>query len=381
MKELFRRLWFHLHRARFERDLDEEMRHHLALRTEERGSPEAARRQFGNVTSLKEQSRAMWTWISWEQFMQDIRYGLRTMAANPLFTAMAVLSLALGIGANTAIYSFMDAILLRSLPVQHPEQLVVIDWRSKDPPAVIHGHNGTRHRDETGTTSPNYPFAAFQLLRSNQDALSTLFGYATAWELNLVAEDQAEIADGQLVSGGFYGGLGVSPAAGRLIVDDDDRSGAGPVAVISYQYWQSRFAANPAAIGRPILINNTSFTIVGVSAPGFFGVNPEVNPKVYLPLCSAPLLAANPADDEKHRFFDSNSYWLEMMGRLHPGASAGQAQAVLAGAFHQFVDSTASTAKEKTDLPVLWLQEGAGALTRCGDGIPDHSTYSWRWSA
>src|SRR5437764_3438289 len=192
MKEFFRRLRFLRHRAEFERDLDEEMRHHLALKAEEQGSPEAARRRFGNLTSLKEQSRAMWTWTLWEQLAQDIRYGLRTMAANPLFTAMAVLSLALGIGANTAIYSFMDAILLRSLPVQHPGQLVVINWRAKDRPAVIHGQNGTRHQDGAGTTSPNYPFGAFQFLRSNQDALSTLFAYATAVEVNLVAEDQAE---------------------------------------------------------------------------------------------------------------------------------------------------------------------------------------------
>src|SRR5437764_8841754 len=188
MKEFFRRLRFLRHRAEFERDLDEEMRHHLALKAEEQGSPEAARRRFGNLTSLKEQSRAMWTWRLWEQLAQDIRYGLRMMAANPLFTAMTVLSLALGIVANTAIYSFMDAILLRSLPVQHPEQLVVINWRAKDRPALVHGQNGTRHRDDAGTTSPNYPFAAFQLLRSNQGALSTFIAYAMAWELNLVVE-------------------------------------------------------------------------------------------------------------------------------------------------------------------------------------------------
>src|SRR5712672_260695 len=110
-----------------------------------------------------------------EQFAQDLRYAGRMMAAQPLFTAMATLSLALGIGANTAIYSFMDAILLRSLPVQHPEQLVVINWRAKQGKGVIHGQSGTRHRDDAGITSPNYPFAAFQLLRSNQAALSTLF--------------------------------------------------------------------------------------------------------------------------------------------------------------------------------------------------------------
>ena len=361
MKEAFRRLWFLLHRAQVERDLDEEMRHHLALAAADRGSANAARRQFGNVTLLKEESRAMWTWTFWEQFAQDIRYGLRAMAANPLFTAMAVLSLALGIGANTAIYSFMDAILMRSLPVAHPEQLVVLNWRAKDAP-VIHGQNGTRHDDSAGINSPNYPFGAFQFLRSNRDPLSTLFAYALAWQINLVVENQAEIADGQLVSGGFYNGLGVSPAAGRLIADDDDRSGAPPVAVLSYQYWQSRFAASPAAIGRPIFINNTPFTIVGVSAPGFFGVNPDAAPKVYLPLHSAPLLAANPGDEEKLKFFDNNYYWLEMMGRLRPGVSVSQAQAALAGRFRPFVASTASTAKEKADLPVLWLQEGAGGL-------------------
>src|ERR1700730_5859524 len=158
MKEPLRKLWFLLHRTRFERDLDEEIRHHLALRTEERGSVEAARRQFGNVTLLKEQSRAMWTFTFWEQFAQDIRYGLRTMAANPLFTAMAVLSLALGIGANTAIYSFMDAIMLRALPVQHPEELVVFNWHTKGFPPVAHKFSGDAYDDpRTGYTSGNLP--------------------------------------------------------------------------------------------------------------------------------------------------------------------------------------------------------------------------------
>ncbi len=362
MRELLRRLGFFLRPEEFDRDLDEEMRHHLALKAADQDSPDAARRQFGKVTLLKEQSRAMWTGIFLEQLIQDVRYGLRTMAANPLFTAMAALSLALGIGANTAIYSFMDAILVRSLPVQHPEELVVLKWRAKDRPAVIHGHSGTRYRDSNGAVSPNFPFAAFEMLRSNQDVLSTLFAYATAWELNLIALDQAEIADAQLVSGGFYAGLGVTPAAGRLIVDDDDHSGAAPVAVISYRYWQSRFGGSLAAIGGRLLVNNTPFTIVGVSAPAFFGVNPEVDPKVYLPLHAAPLLSPNPVDDEKKRFFDANSYWMEMMGRLRPGVSVNRAQAMLAWQFHQFVEGTASTDKEKVDLPALSLQEGAGGL-------------------
>src|SRR5882757_3597336 len=125
MNELLRRLRLLWRRAEFERELDEEMRHHLSLSAEASGS-----RKFGNITLLKEESRAMWTFTFWEQLAQDVRYGLRAMSGNKLFTAMAVLSLALGIGANTAIYSFMDAIMLRALPVAHPESLVTLSWRT-----------------------------------------------------------------------------------------------------------------------------------------------------------------------------------------------------------------------------------------------------------
>ena len=368
MRELLRRLRFLLHRDQFERDLEEEMRHHLALQAEERGSGiaanAAAKRQFGNIALLKEDSRAMWTWTFAQQLAQDIRYALRTMAANRLFTAMAVLSLALGIGANTAIYSFMDAILLRALPVQHPEELVVLNWRAKGSPAVIHGQNGSRYGDrKTGiVTSPNYPFAAYEALRVRHDTLSTLFAYASAWQVNIIARGQAEAARGLFVSGGFYSGLGVAPAAGRLILDEDDRAGAPAVAVISYQYWQRRFASNPDAVGQTMLINNVPFTIVGVSAPGFFGVDAGTEPPVFVPLHAAPLLAQRPADEERSRFFDTHFYWVEMMGRLRPGVGVGQAQAVLSAQFHSFVDSTATSAKEKANLPALWVEEGASGL-------------------
>ena len=122
----------------------------------------------------------MWTWTFVEQLAQDIRYALRAMAVNPLFTAMAVLSLALGIGANTAIYSFLDAILMRALPVERPQELVILKWRAKAMPAVIHGLNGQRSGGpKTGVISPNYPFATYETLRANQDVLSTLFAYVS----------------------------------------------------------------------------------------------------------------------------------------------------------------------------------------------------------
>jgi macrolide transport system ATP-binding/permease protein len=362
MPDLLRKLRLFLHRGRLEQDLAEEMRHHLAMKSAAAGDSAAAHREFGNSTALQEQSRALWTWTLWEQLAQDLRYGLRMMTANPLFTAMAALSLALGIGANTAIYSFMDAIMMRALPVQHPEQLAVIHWQAKNQPAVIHSMTGTRHKDARhGINSPNYPYAAFDLFRADSEVFSTLFAYAWGGRPNAVVGGQAEMLDAELVSGGFFAGLGVYPAAGRLIQEDDDRFGAPPVVVLSYAYWRARFAANPSAIGQSILINGAPFIIAGVSPPDFFGVDPGSAPELTIPLHAGPLLSPKP-DEYRKRFLDSQFYWVEMMGRLRPGVSLRQAQARLAGQFHEFAAGTAASAKEKIDLPALWLDEGASGL-------------------
>src|SRR5580700_4656369 len=362
MPDLLRKLRLFLHRGRLEQDLAEEMRHHLAMKSAAAGDSAAAHREFGNSTALQEQSRALWTWTLWEQLAQDLRYGLRMMTANPLFTAMAALSLALGIGANTAIYSFMDAIMMRALPVQHPEQLAVIHWQAKNQPAVIHSMTGTRHKDARhGINSPNYPYAAFDLFRADSEVFSTLFAYAWGGRPNAVVGGQAEMLDAELVSGGFFAGLGVYPAAGRLIQKDDDRYGAPPVVVLSYAYWRARFAASPSAIGQSILINGAPFIIAGVSPPDFFGVDPGSAPELTIPLHAGPLLSPKP-DEYRKRFLDSQFYWVEMMGRLRPGVSLRQAQARLAGQFHEFAAGTAASAKEKIDLPALWLDEGASGL-------------------
>ena len=363
MRELLRRFRHWMHRDEFERELEEEMRHHRALSAEQRGSIGAANLQFGNMTLLREESRSMWSWIVWEQFLQDVRYGFRTMAANPLFTSIATISLALGIGANTAIFSFMDAILLRTLPVRNPQELVVFRWRAKTQPGVIHGMTGSRFGDEGGSVSPNFPYPAFQMLKANPDGLSTVFAYAVAYRrLNIFAQREAEFAQGLYVSGEFYKGLGVTPAVGRLIADEDDKTGAPAVTVLSWTYWRRRFNANPAVVGQSILINNLPFTIIGVSAPEFFGVDPGAQPEVYVPLHTVPSLSTFRQETEKRDFFDGNYYWVEMMGRLQPGVSREQAQTALAGRFRQYAASTASTAKERVEFPTLWLQEAAGGL-------------------
>ena len=360
MKELLRKLWFLLHRARFERELDEEMRHHLSLGMEERGSASAARRQFGNVTLLKEQSRSMWTWTFLEQFTQDVRYGLRSMAANPVFSSMAVLLLALGIGANTAIYSFMDAIMMRALPVQRPEELVILNWHTKAFPPVAHSFSGNNYKDpRTGFTSGNFPFPAFELLQAGNGVLSSLFAFAGVGRMIVEVQGTAEIASGEIVSGDFFSGLGVHQILGRPINQEDDRTGAN-VAVISYAWWQRRFAANPNAVGQSILINNAPYVIVGVSPPEFFGVNPDSAPEVFMPIHSIGLMGSNPSANQ--RLINKNRYWVEMMGRLKPGIGLRQAQTALAVQFHYFAAATASNDNERADLPELLLQEGGSGI-------------------
>jgi macrolide transport system ATP-binding/permease protein len=363
MKALWRRLEWLVHRDRFESELDEEMRHHLALKAEERGSVEAANRQFGNVTLWKENSRVMWAGTFWEPLGQDLRYGLRAMTANKLFTAMAALSLALGIGANTAIYSFMDAIMLRALPVQHPEQLVILNWHAKGEAPVVRNHTGTSYDDPGGiTTSPNYPYPAYEFLRNKNEVFSTLFGYANAGRLNLVVDGQAELGEGEYVSGGYFTGLGVRPAAGRLIGPEDDRTGAAPVTTITYGFWQRRFGGSDAAIGKSILINGKAFIIAGVSAPEFFGVQPQRAPLVFIPVHDLGLVDLNRYNDVGARFIDSHFYWIEMMGRLKPGVTLRQAHAALSAQFGQWVASTAENEKERATLPGLWLQEGGSGV-------------------
>jgi len=299
----------------------------------------------------------------WEQFLQDLRYALRMVAAHPLFTAMAALSLALGIGANTAIYSFMDSILMRALPVRNPESLVMFNWHSKAHPPVARSFSGNTWQDpRTGYTSPNFPYPAFELLRDQNSAFSSVFGFNNAGRLNVQIRGQADLAAGQYVSGAFFSGLGVPPAAGRLIDSSDDRPGAPPVAVASFGYAQRRFGEISAAVGQPILLNDTLFTIVGVAAPEFFGVNPAGAQDLYVPLHASLLLELVFTSNVTAKYGDGNFYWTQIMARLRPGVTIDEAQATLAPFFRRFVESTAANAKERADLPALLLREGAGGL-------------------
>jgi predicted permease len=334
--------------------------------TAERARAEA-RRRFGNAGLKHEESREIWMTRFLSELGQDIRYGCRTMAANKVFSALAVLSLALGIGANTAVYSCMESILLRSLPVADPESLVVLNWHSRPPQEgskewvhVIHGVQGILWPGDKGAlVSGMFPYGALETLREENPVFSTLFGYFNGRIRNLAVRGQATSASTEYVTGEYFRGLAVSPAAGRLIDSEDDRPGAAAVAVISFATSQQRFGVPSSAIGQPVLVDNVPFTVIGVAPPEFFGVDPAVAPDLYLPLHTNLLVDGARA---ARMYPDGNFYWIEMMGRLRPGVSMAQAQAALAPRFHQWVATTATTDGERAKLPALMLNPGAAGL-------------------
>jgi macrolide transport system ATP-binding/permease protein len=373
MTSLFRKVHWWLQRRHKEEELREELQFHLAEEMDERQADGlsadeatwAARRDLGNATLLWEDARTLWSWTLLEQLAQDARYGLRGMFKNRIFTALAALSLALGIGANTAIYSFMDAILLRSLPVADPASLIVVKWRSRPinfasgSEFVLHSIDGRTYKDPSGVSAAIFPFPAFEFLHeASAPVLSSLFAHKQAGSVNVIVKGEAELAQGQYVSGDFFRGLAMVPAAGRLIHGDDDRVGAAPVAVLSAGYSQRRFGDAASAIEQAILINGVPFTVIGVAPPEFFGVDPASAPHVYLPMRTSLLLQP----DGGRAYVDQNYYWVEMMGRLKPGVDLARAQAALAGPFAQWVASTATNDRERANLPALRLEEGAAGL-------------------
>jgi predicted permease len=270
-----------------------------------------------------------------QTLLQDLRYGIRQLLKSPGFTAVAVLSLALGIGANTALFSLVDAVLLKTLPVRKPEELALFKWASGERVPLV-SHNGTIDREPGSGWSLGTSFSlpAFEQMRARTQTLSDLFAFAPRGELNAGVDGQAEVASGQLVSGNFHSGLGVRPALGRLINNDDDRTSANPVAVISFRYWRRRFGLDPAVMGKTININGASFTIVGVTPPQFYsGMEVGDSPDLTLPLALAPRL--NPNSQGQSETAQAWYWWLRMMGRMKPGVSLEQARGELEGIFQQ----------------------------------------------
>jgi predicted permease len=273
-----------------------------------------------------------------DEMFQDLRYGARMLLKHKGFTLVAVLSLALGIGANTALFSVVDAVLLRTLPVAEPQQLVLFEYQA-GPSFRRNGMSGTSYVPTSPGTEGDslFRYEVFEKMREARAAapdgpLSDFFAFAPTRELTAVVGNQAEIINGQAVSGGYYIGLGVHPILGRAITDEDDKPGSAPVVVLSHQYWQQRFGANPAVTGQPLKLNKQTFTIIGVTPQAFTGtLQVGYHADVTVPIACEPLLQG-----ERSRLgtaTEAGSWWLDLMGRLKPGATCEQARDSLNGTF------------------------------------------------
>src|SRR5262245_1882206 len=270
-----------------------------------------------------------------QTLLQDLRYGIRQLLKSPGFTAVAVLSLALGIGANTALFSLVDAVLLKMLPVRKPEELALFKWANGNR-GISFSHNGTI-MSEPGSglrVGTSFSVPAFERMRAHTSTLSELFAFASRGELNVSVDGQAEMASGQLVSGNFHAGLGVQPALGRMINNEDDQASANPVAVISYRYWRRRFGLDPAVVGKTLSVNGAPCAIVGVTSPQFYsGLEIGEAPDLALPLALAPRL--DPSGRTQSEMTQAWYWWARMMGRMKPGVSMEQVRAELEGVFQQ----------------------------------------------
>jgi predicted permease len=247
-----------------------------------------------------------------QAFYQDLRYGARMILKQPGFAALAVITLALGIGANTSIFSLLDQVLLRRLPVANPDELVIL--RSEGP---IRGHGSSDSDIYTSFSVPMY-----KGLRDNNQVFAGLLA-RYAIPLSLSAKGQTERADGELVSGNYFETLGVRPALGRVFsLEDDKQSGAHPVAVLSHGYWTRRFANDASILNQQLLINGHNLTIVGVAQASFSGVQVGQTPDVFIPLMMKHQMTPN-----WEGLDDWNDYWIALIGRLKPGLTAKQAEA------------------------------------------------------
>lgn len=272
---------------------------------------EAMRRaqlEFGGHEQLKEEIRDARGVNLIETLFQDIRYGLRILGRTPVISCVAILSLALGIGANTAIFSLIDTVMLRMLPVEKPEELVQV----------------RRFNSAQGSEgNPSFTNPLWEQVRDHQDVFSGVFAWGGD-RFDLAQGGAVQNANGIFASGDYFTALGVRPVAGRLLSQTDDTRGCPAVAVLSYGFWQDHFGASPSAIGGTISLNNHRFQIIGVSSQGFYGVEVGSKFDVAIPICTADIF-----DGKVSRLDQRSWWWLKVMGRVKPGISHSQLKARL----------------------------------------------------
>jgi predicted permease len=332
-------------RRRHYDDLSAEIREHLEEKVEElvaggmsrKDASAAARREFGNLTLIEEDSRAVWGRTAIESFFADLRYGLRAMRRNPGFSALAILSLASGIGANTAIFSLINTLMLRTLPVRDPGQLVaLLRWY----PAPDEPRFNT------------FPPRTYHLMRDHNDVFTGLI--ASSYRPLQVRGNglESQIVNGGFAEGSFSSLLGMNPALGRLIAPEDDQaSRPSPVAVLSWSFWKSRFNLDPAILGKKLIVDDVDVTIVGVAPRNFSGLQVEASQDLWLPLAMEPVIALK----------DRDRWQISLLARLKPGVTMEQARAEMAVLFESTLDEEARVSGNPYIRKFKFEMERAGA--------------------
>ncbi len=310
-----------------ERDLDTELQAHLDSLTEEnirRGmnpqtARQAARREFGGLEQTKESYREQRGLPFFETLSQDLRYASRMLIKSPGFTTVTVLTLALGIGANTGLFSLVNSVLLGNLPVRNPQELVVVKYTD----------SLSREANE------DFSYPMYQSMRDKNSVFANVLS-RSGLDFNASYGGQSERAVGEMVSGNYFETLGVQPFLGRLIGPEDDLTpGAHPVAVLSYGYWQRRFGSDPDVVGKDITLNNKSIRVIGITPPGFYGTEMARNPDIRVPMMMATVFRPVPAN----RLQNPRHHWMTILARRKPEVSVAQAQASLDILYHQILSA------------------------------------------
>lgn len=343
-------------------DFDEELRTHIELAVEEnlkRGMPEEEAQRLalcslGGITQTKEAYREQRGFPLLEAAARDLRYAARRLTQAPRYTILAVITLALGIGASTAIFTLVQQVMLRSLPVAKPKQL----WRIGDSNDCCHSNGYTQNNENAQNDWSLFSWRTYQLFKANTPAFQNL----AAFELG---EANAELAvrrwgsaaplafrNGEYVSGNFFETFGVSAWRGRLFTEADDREGAPPVAVMSFHTWLEKYGANPSVVGATFEINGHAFTVVGIAPPGFYGAKIATSgmPDFWFPLSTEPMMAGATS-----QLKDPALAWLALIGRVKPGTNLRALQAQLQGELHAWLASNVTNmdAREK----LLWSRQ------------------------
>jgi len=370
LRILFSRVLGSLRKQSGEERLEEEFRSHLdslAQKYIRRGmsAEEArysARREFGGIEQTKENYREQFGLPFFDSLAQDVRYAMRVLGRSPGFTLAAVLTLALGIGANTAIFSLFDSVMLRSMPVLDPQDLVVLNWTAhKDPKYHSYSSRGDcGSREESKNTGCSFSVPFFETLDSKAQVFSSLTAFSGPVQVDFSGNGPASMAMGELVSGDFFSTLGVGTFLGRPLGPDDDSLSATPAIVLSYAYWRSAFGGDRAVVGRTVRVNSSPFLIVGVADARFTNLAPGKTQDFFMPLSWI--------DKAKSEFWgntpplkDTYRWWVVMVGRLKPGVSIGQTQAEVSTVFRNEMLHEAMSKEE--DAPSVLLRPVLQGLT------------------